>query len=850
MKVNKKKITYYIEYTVLFLFFMTGILYFYYSQGKSMIDADGDGFRQHFRGLLYYSNYLKTFFHNLFVNHKFELVQWDFVLGEGSDVLKTLHYYCIGDVFTFFSFLCPEEYMYLYYDLITVLRIYFSGISFSRLCLYKKKDNVPIVLLGALLYAFCPFSFSSLSGHVFFISGMVWLPLIILGVEKVIYNDKPYTLILSVFFASMSNIYFFYINVLSTVIFVIVRILLIDRQIKERVFVVLRITLYSFVGVLMGAIVFLPMLMSLFGNSRLDNNMAAALFYSLEEYSRVFISLSSSFYSSFGGYSLFWIFAFVHLLLKDRNKTLIALTILSIVFIIFPFFSKLYNGMIYPSDRWCYVPTLVFAYQIVHIFNEDEIKNSLMVILICSVIYYGLCFVLFRTSWQVYALYFAMTLAVVAVHFLFKNKKLRSFLCLLIFCACLSFEVLYNFSMSYWGMSKNGTDISFINDMSNDEHFVFDQIEDDDFYRYSGDDLPENQAVQGKRSSTQYYWSIINNDVARFRKDIGMSDRGDHHFDNYDGRFNLNAMASVRYFIYREKGILPYGFEKQGTYNEHTVYKSGYDLPLIYGYDNYILYDDWKKLDIEKRSESLLETAVLNSTLDQLKKKEPVFESVEIASIDPEKIKAISVADKPFETTLTIKNDMRGEYYIVFEGLDSKESCNIDISFGDVKKTLIHKGRDNDHYMDRHDYMLNLGYFDGVDGEALINLNEQGNYTCSKIRVVCQPLEKQLEYIEQRKEPKIEDLTFSCNTVSANVSLPKDKLLCFSIPYSKGWKAFVDGEEVSLISCNVQYMGLFAKAGEHQIALKYSSPLLKEGFCLSILGTIAFLFIAIKNKRS
>ena len=521
---------------------------------------------------------------------------------------------------------------------------------------------------------------------------------------------------------------------------------------------------------------------------------------------------------------------------------------LLMIFIIFPFFSKLYNGMIYPNHRWCYVPTLVFAYQIVHVFSDGDIKESLPYILIASVIYYGLCFFLFRSSWQIYALYFVMTIAVIAFHYLFKNRRLRSLFCLLVLCACLSFEVLYNFSMLYWGASKKGTDIAFINDMKNDEHSVFEMIDDDSFFRYSGDAMPENQAVQGEDSSTQYYWSIINNDVARFRKDLGLSDRGDHHFDDYDGRFNLNALACVRYFIYGQEGILPYGYDYLNTYNGYRVYKTEYDLPLVYSYDNYILYDEWRELSTEKRSASLLEAAVVNDANDLIKEKEIGFDDVEIVSADHDRIDTILV-DDPFVLDLKVKSDLHGEYYVVFEDLDSRGSCNIVVSYGEIKNVLVYKGRDNYHYMGRHDYLIDLGYLEGADGDVKIEIGEKGTYTCSSIRIVCQPLERQLSLIEERKDLVIKDLKFSCNTVEADVSLNDDQILCFAIPYSKGWRAFVDGEEADLFTCNVQYMSLLMEKGDHQISLTYRTPLLKEGFCLSIAGTLIFVALVLRDKK-
>ena len=93
MKFLNSRKKYYAIYTLLFLALSGTILYFYYSQGKTMIDFRGDGMRQHFRAMLYYSGLLKKILGTLFTQGKLILPQWDLSIGEGGDILTTLHYY-------------------------------------------------------------------------------------------------------------------------------------------------------------------------------------------------------------------------------------------------------------------------------------------------------------------------------------------------------------------------------------------------------------------------------------------------------------------------------------------------------------------------------------------------------------------------------------------------------------------------------------------------------------------------------------------------------------------------------------------------------------------------------------
>ena len=58
-----------------------------------------DGWSQHFKALVYYSNYLRGILRHLIHDHRLVIPEWDFYIGEGGDILNALHYYVIGDPF-------------------------------------------------------------------------------------------------------------------------------------------------------------------------------------------------------------------------------------------------------------------------------------------------------------------------------------------------------------------------------------------------------------------------------------------------------------------------------------------------------------------------------------------------------------------------------------------------------------------------------------------------------------------------------------------------------------------------------------------------------------------------------
>ena len=538
-----------------------------------MIDYGGDGFRQHFKALVYYSRYLKELIGSI-LRGSFILPQWDFVIGEGSDILKAFHYYCIGDIFTFFSFLCPEKWMYLYYDGATLARMYFSGLAFAWICFYKNRKNIYGVLAGSLLYAFCAFSFSSMSGHVFFISAAVFLPLIILGTEKVICYDKPFLLILSVMLSSMSNIYFFYMNVLSTVLYVLIRLLFMDGAPMEKAKALFKIGLYSILGVIMSCVIFLPMVRTMLFSNRLDSDVSISLLFSLKEYKTMFKNMTfGGIY--FGSFSFLWLTSFSYLFNVGKNKTLIALLITGLLFVGLPYLSAAYNAFTYPIDRWCYAMSLLVSYIITDSLEDiSDLNECFYLNIALSVLYYFSCIFMDRSSWQLHVLFFAETLFFLFFVKYVKKKTLCELCAAGLVIISLLFQSFYEFGPAYWGYYKFGTDIEIVNNMDNDEHSVFRELEDDSLFRYSGNRMTLNQTVLGEHSSTQYYWSIANDYVVDFRKQLAYSDSSNHHYNNYSERFAQNALSGVKYYVNRkEDGPVPYGFEFMDKYYPCNVAK-------------------------------------------------------------------------------------------------------------------------------------------------------------------------------------------------------------------------------------------------------------------------------------
>ena len=73
------------------------------------------------------------------------------------------------------------------------------------------------------------------------------------------------------------------------------------------------------------------------------------------------------------------------------------------------------------------------------------------------------------------------------------------------------------------------------------------------------------------------------------------------------------------------------------------------------------------------------------------------------------------------------------------------------------------------------------------------------------------------------------------------------------LPYSRGWRAYVDGREQEILRANTMNMALRLDSGEHEIVLTYETPGLKAGAAISIAAAVTFVAMIsvtlVKRKR-
>lgn len=145
--------------------------------------------------------------------------------------------------------------------------------------------------------------------------------------------------------------------------------------------------------------------------------------------------------------------------------------------------------------------------------------------------------------------------------------------------------------------------------------------------------------------------------------------------------------------------------------------------------------------------------------------------------------------------------------------------------------------------------LLDLGYTENGYTTCTVTFPSKGTFKLEDLQIWCQPMDSYREQINALREEPLENVETNWRGLTGTISVSKDKMLCIAVPYDKGWTAYVDGEKVKLYQANTAFMAVELSAGNHEIELKYWTPGLTAGICLSAVGLAGLIVLVICRRR-
>ena len=181
---------------------------------------------------------------------------WD--IGMGTNFMAIFGYY-LSSPSNWFIALFPQKYMIEIMNAIILLKIAASSFTFTLyLCKHNKRRSLSAAVFG-LFYALSAF-IAAYSWNLMWLDCVLLLPLVVLGLEKLVYEGKGLLYSITLGFTILSNYYIAIMVCISMVIYFIV--LIVSRPVPEDkteyARIILRFIVYSLLAGAFAAVVLLP----------------------------------------------------------------------------------------------------------------------------------------------------------------------------------------------------------------------------------------------------------------------------------------------------------------------------------------------------------------------------------------------------------------------------------------------------------------------------------------------------------------------------------------------------------------------------------------------------------------
>lgn len=760
-----------------------------------------------------YAPFFMEFLHKLKA-HESLMYSWD--LGIGSDFVATFAYYLASPV-NWFVFFCPERYLIEFMTVLVLLKIAFSGLFFAIYLGRHFKADSYLVTLVSVFYALSAF-ISAYNWNIMWLDCIMLAPLIILGLERLVFEKKSamYCILLAV--SILSNYY------ISIMICIFLTLYFIVMQVEQKRFDLkgfVRFGFYSLLAGGMGAVLLIPEIIALgySGSGNFNFPEDVSWYFSIfDELARHCMGITvytgrDHWPNLYCGVAVLFLMV-IYLLNKNISIQKKIVRFLALAFFLISFANNwldfIWHGLHFPdslpgrqSFLYMFV-LLVMSFEALRNMEESRIWHIAVAAVVCGV--FLVCCVCFTDHEMISTDAILMTavflLAYVLMFTIARMSEMYRAVCL---CMALLLAVVET------GINMDLTGVVTTNRTQYTAHWedykaLDAQAEEqtDGFYRIEKwDRMTKNESSLTGYRSASLFSSLMNYSVGTFYRELGME--GGKNYYCYNGATPLlSAMLSVKYMMTiradEESPLRTLAGESGGIY----LYENNYVLPLGFTVPE-DLEDNW---DFKEG------TAVMaqNSLVHKLGAAEDL-------------LCPVPVEKNTKETVIRVTEDS-----YVYASYGSRMANTITADIGGKRRTFTKCS---------HVYLLDLGWCK-AGTEIRLSCPEVSElmvqaYTLNfaSLDAAYQTLNAQTMTLDEISDRK----------VKGHISMQTAGKLVFSIPCEDGWTLFVDGKKTDKEMFLNSLIGVTLQAGSHEIELRYETPGLRAGAAVS--GISAVLFAAV-----
>ena len=784
--------------------------------------------------------------------HSGDFSQFDWSLGFGANGFSLIYYNMLSP-FTFITFLLKKEWIQYAILYLQILKLILLG-NFTCLWLSKLSNNKNHVLIGSLILTFSGWCF--FYWHYDYLNSFIFYPLILFFIEKYLQDNKKLGFIICVFLLTVTNYYFMYMFVPFICLYTLFRYLIIHDDNKFKVVALEALKFFGLLilSILLGSFILIPCINIIFHSTRLSSDSVSLIIpwkdmYKIitsllspifsKDYQEYFITKYQTTYQGWGGgasiYTSFSLLMFIPTLLlldnKKKRNCLLILGLILIIFMVCPYFYKLFQGTI--DTRFFYMFTIYMVMVITEVldnYKKEYFKYILitfiaLILLIAFFIYFSYKKNLSNDDYlrqQVYVELILIGISFISI-ILIKTKQTKLLLIPIILECLLSnmMFVKYNEPIDKETIKSYGT--------INDDIVNTIKDNDDGFYRILGA-KQHNQSYETHSMGVGLYSSVYNYEMRDFYNFFD----GSWAIPYLKNKNSLYTLTGAKYWYpTSQDSIPPFGYEQV---EGQDYYINKYYVELGWVNNNTINEEYFDTLTYLEQYQTILDYVATNDSNNK--------------TIEDSNNKLIAIAEQ----------DRSGEIYYDFETPVSDSIFYIRKSaYGTPYFYLSFYYKDDivdsitipyDKYMNVR--VIQIDESDKTIDKVILKYDNSLQQT-EGIGLYYQESSATLEQslYNQRTQNCFTNVVFNGDYISGDINIDIDNSLVFTqVPYDKGWKVTVDGKQIEYSKVNGGFIGFYLDSGNHTVEFEYTIPYLYEGIAISIVSLLLLVIYVRKVYRN
>ena len=781
-----------------------------------------------------------------------ESLLYSFNTGGGIPFYRNFLNY-LSSPFNLLLFLFKKENIVMAFSIIIGLKAVFASLTMSYyLKKTFKKDGILVALFG-ILYAFSGY-FCAYYWNIMWLDGMVFLPLILLGINKIIEEEKPNLYVISLAIMLFANYFIGYmICLFSVVYFIGIFIYKGNFKIKNIIKKGFMFALSSILSAGLIAFLLLPLFYSMTSISATGDAFPdLSTSFSISDY--VFNHFTGVTRTVFASdvlplpnvYPGMLVLALIVVLFMNKkiNVRFKIISAFSLLFFFLMFnittFDFVWHAFHIPNDlpwRYSFIYTFVLAtigYYSMSKINEVSVVKlsvSFAIITILLLISSKLGFENITDKKVIICITILLLYYILCL--LTRSKRVNKRILYSVFSLVVVFECVYGID-SNWQIDHDIK--TFMSDKKTYESLIETAMVDDNgLYRIEKTDyLTLNDGAWYDYKGISTFTSMAYENTAKTQRMLGLAGNNiNSYYYRYYQTPVYNSMYNVKYIM--------------GDYVENDMYElisseDGYNLTR-YKYDTSIAYavndeiENWNLVSYKpflNQQNFVTSSTGINDVFEEVK----VSEKTNVKSITNTSDNLIGelnykVEGITNEITLTLDNESKENIYL-YVGGSGVSSIEVD---------GVYYSLTSDEY-----YVFDIGKKYTEEVEVKINLDDQkeGLLYFYAYRL---NQERFKEFYDAIKSNALNVSKYNDTYIEGEITADDDKTLFTTISYDEGWSIYVDGKKVETKLIANAYLGCDIEKGTHEVKLIYYPKGMKEGLIVSGISFGIIILYNIFNEK-